>query len=92
MASCNNMQTKMKTIVVKGSDYSVLNVRTMENTTIKDVNVVLVYPSGYTSKIQTSLHQLITVTETIDSFVYCDKKVFDYINISHLNLIESYEG
>lgn len=82
----------MKTIVVKGSDYSLSNIRVMENSKIKDVNVVLVYPSGYISKIQTSLHLLISVTETLDSLVYYDEEVFDYILKSQLNLIESYEG
>lgn len=82
----------MKTIVVKGSDYSLSNIRVMENSKIKDVNVVLVYQSGYISKIQTSLHLLISVTETLDSLVYYDKEVFDYILKSQLNLIESYEG
>lgn len=82
----------MKTIVVKGSDYSLSNIREMENSKVKDVNVVLVYPSGYTSKIQTCLHLLISVTETIDSFVYYDKEVFGYILQNQLNLIESYEG
>lgn len=70
----------MKTLIVKGSDYSVLNVRQMENSKVKDVNVVLVYPTGYIYKIQTSLHKLITVTETLDSLIYHDIEVKELFN------------
>ena len=61
----------MNTIVVKGSNYSVLEVRALENSKIRDINVVLVYPSGVVHKIQTNMEKLVALTDDIsDSFIY----------------------
>ena len=61
----------MNTIVVKGSNYSVSEVRTLENSKIKDINLVFVYPTGFVHKIQTSMEKLVALTDDVsDSFIY----------------------
>lgn len=60
----------MQTIVAKGTDYSHNNILDLQNSKVKDINLVLVYPTGVTKSFQTSKELLDNCTESASTIIY----------------------
>jgi len=60
----------MNTIVVKGDHYSFLDKRKLEKAEIEDINIVMVFPSGFVVNFNTSKVLLDELTESDDAIIY----------------------
>lgn len=60
----------MRTIVARGGHFSGNNKKDLENSEIKDINLVLIYPNGETKNILTSEKLFRTFIETDTTIIY----------------------
>lgn len=60
----------MNTIILKGDHYSLGNKRDLRKAEIKDIKIIMIYPSGETLSFETSKVLLDELTESDDAIIY----------------------
>ena len=74
------MKGSMKTIVVKGSNYSMNNMQKMKATRkAKVLRVVFIHPSGMTTIIDTDVDTFKSVDEGVNNIVYGESDVYGLV-------------